>query len=232
MDTFKDIVKLPNNGTLIIPLSMAALHSYQKPSNVVQFIETFTEKVQDITNDIVFLYTDGLYLNSFDSAIGLKSKIQGQMFGHKNGLSKYIFKNKEWDPKAFHFMTWNQCLMSSPNFLEYSKKLEKLAKEDDHFLKCIQYDMGNRPLNEENIRFILEEVVMSYFLRHRKIELPKKLSDNNEWNLIAYPGQCMETEVYVNKHRILPYKQDNPFCHATYNSKENVLMDFKTYQIK
>ena len=47
--------RVPNNGTLILPLSINALHGYQSAPRVYDFLEFFVKKVQQVTNDVVLL---------------------------------------------------------------------------------------------------------------------------------------------------------------------------------
>lgn len=222
---FHDIKRLPNNGTVIMPLSISALHGYQSPARICEFLAFFVKKVQQVTNDVVFLYTDGLYLNAFEPGLELHRRILNRVVQHKAGLVK-LLGSEPFVPRAFHYLTWNECLIRSDHFLDKLRTLEKHANADPTFRACIQHDMGAREMTDATVRFILEEVVMSHSLRNAEIELPKLLSPTNEWTLITYPGPCMQSEVYVHRRDLLHRSHASTYSAATYDITQSCLMDF------
>jgi len=225
---FYDINRLPNCGTIIIPLSMLALSGYQQASKVVEFIDFFKGKTDKITNDVVFLYTDGLYFNNNDSAYQLRKILLRQMYEHRNAIINEIDKRKDLVPGAFHFISWNQCILNTPNFFDYLIKMEKIASSNNlELLHCIKHDSQGRELTKENIRFILEEAVLTHLICQKMVSLPKKSSLENNWNLIAYPGNYLETSKFIYQNKILPVTDNNIYANAVYDINEKVLKTFE-----
>jgi hypothetical protein len=96
--------------------------------------------------------------------------------------------------------------------------LKLLEKEDFNFKNTLKKDMGNRLYNQANINFILEELIVSYILKQRLVDLPRTLVRNDIWRLIVYPGKYLQSEEYIWQNNILPKTDDiNPFNNGQYD---------------
>ena len=58
-----DINKIQGDGYLVIPLSMARLSTGQSPEETYKVFHYFSKKLAIYTNDVILLYTSGLYFN-------------------------------------------------------------------------------------------------------------------------------------------------------------------------
>ena len=77
MKTGHDISRLDGDGYLVLPLSMSRLadgHG-QDPTWCYEVIDYFISKFTTLSNDVVFLYTYGLYFNTDEVAFEKRKKI-------------------------------------------------------------------------------------------------------------------------------------------------------------
>lgn len=233
-----DISKLSGSGYVIFPLSMSRLSTGQSPEIIYDFLKFLEPKIESISNDVVLLYTDGLYLNSDDKALDLRKKMINQMLNHKMGLLKLIYKEKKYVPKAFHFLPWDYSILSTENFHNAKTALIKASKNDERFKECLMNDLKiqGRESSDANNSFLIEETVITHLLTQKEIPLPHTLAPENGWRLICYPGEPISSWVYVYKNNLLPKKsfsdkQDNLFAHSLYNMDKRILIDFDVMDI-
>ena len=112
----KDINQLPDDGYVIFPLSMSRLQTSQKPEDCMNFLSVLDDKLNLPTNDVIFLYTNGLYFNSEEKAMDLRKKTNNQMLAHKVALKKLINKKKIYFPSGFHFIPFDYVILNSDYF--------------------------------------------------------------------------------------------------------------------
>jgi hypothetical protein len=220
-----DINKLTGDGYLILSLSMSRLaHGHgQDPEQIYETLEFFTEKLETLSNDVVFLYTYGLYFNTDAVAFEERKKLNQQILNHSRALRNLIGKKKKFIPAAFHYMSFDYVVLNSPYFGDFFDLLKKAEKEDATFREKIAKDMVGRDYNEANVNFILEEIAVAHILRQHLVDLPRTLVRRDIWRLIAYPGPCINGERYQWQHKILPQKDTiNPYAGGQYNLKEKI----------
>ena len=224
-----DINKLTGDGYLILPLSMSKLaHEHgQDPNQVYDTLEYFSHKLETLSNDVVFLYTYGLYFNTDAVAFEERKKLNQQILNHSRALRNLIEKRKKFMPAAFHYMSFDHVILNSPQFGEFFDLLKKTEKEDEMFRKELQKDMLGREYNEANLNFILEEITVSHILTQHLVDLPRTLVRRDIWRLIAYPGPCINALRYQWKNKILPQKDlVNPYSGGQYDLNKKIFDTF------
>ncbi|MBW2990424.1 hypothetical protein KY348_01830 [Candidatus Woesearchaeota archaeon] len=225
----KDINKLPTDGYVIFPLSMSRLQGTQSPDKCIEYIEVLDKKINIPGNDIVFLYTNGLYFNTKETAYTVRKRTTQQMLAHRNALKKLILKKGTYMPGAFHFLPFDYIILNSDSFQSFFEKLQKILKKDKNFKKHIIKALGKREYNKANIDFMLEEIAVGHIIREHLIDFPKTLVKKDKFRLIVYPGAYFKPEVYAWQKKILP--QESPkklgrYYNATYDPDKKVLYRF------
>lgn len=239
-DQFFDINRIPGNGFLVFPLSMSRLFSGQDPKSLYDFLCFFEKKLEEMTVDIVFIYTNGLYFNNSSNSLILRKKTNAQMLTHKLELSKLIKTGKKFSPKSIHFIPWDYLILQAENYLGLHSVISKLVESDPFFKTLINLEtkiglediLGNQS-------FIIEETIVTYLIRNKLVNLPNTLSDTNGWRLIIYPGRCLIPDVYLYQTNLLPQKKANQsdgwFAHlaaaAMYNMKRKILVDYNKIKV-
>lgn len=219
-----DINKIQRDGYLVIPLSISRLAAGQSPEETYEIVRYFSNKVATYSNDVILLYTGGLYFNDQNITYEKRVKINEQMINHSLTLRKLIEKRKEFIPGAFHFLPIDYIILNCKDFRTFFNKLKKLVKTDKEFKQCIKKDMGERGYNEANENFILEELAVAHIIKERLVEFPRTLVKNDIWRLIAYPGTYMESDKYQWNHKILPQNDTiNPFRGTQYDFQKKKL---------
>ncbi|HBV58030.1 MAG TPA: hypothetical protein DEB73_02075 [Candidatus Magasanikbacteria bacterium] len=222
-----DINLIEGDGYLILPISMARISAGQSPEEIYEMFHFFAKKLKSFTNDVVLLYTNGLYFNAEDITHNQRVKSNQQIIDHSYKLRQLIEKRKEYIPNAFHFLPIDYVILNAPRFREYFYELKKQEKTDDDFRKSIKNDIGKREYTEANVNFILEEIIVAHIMREKEIEFPRTLVRNDSWRLIAYPGAYMEADLYQWKKNWLPKKDSvNPFVDSHYNFNEKKIYRF------
>lgn len=231
MNEFYDIKRLPENGTLVIPLSMPKLHGEQSPEEIYKFLGFMEKKIPRISVDVVLLYTNGLYFNSEQDALSTRIRSTNQMLMHMQFLKSIIEERYEFTPQAFHYYPWDYVVLNSPCFSDYMYKLEKCYNSDAKFRDYVIYDMYGREPTYANVRFILEELAIVHMINEKISPLPSKIADPNGWRLIAYHGPVMLSLVYLYQNKLLPIKMSNDrFSHCHYDAKQRILVDYQNYR--
>lgn len=222
-----DLTKIKNEGYLILPLSMSKLASgcSQDPMKVYEVIVSFVKnKFHYYSNDVLLLYTNGMYMNTSQPALDVKKKMSNIAFTHANTLKKIVDKNKYIIPPALHYLPSDYILLNSPEFATFMTILKKREKEDELFRIAIKMDMrkGVTSYEEADVNFLLEEIVLYHILRQHLAELPRTLVKRDTWRLIAYPGSYQYSDCYQWQNRILPQTDKiNPFASGQYNLLSN-----------
>lgn len=227
-----DINRLPPNGYLIIPLSMSRLTKDQSPKKIYEFLNSFKEKIKEISVDVILLYTNGLYMNAESKGIDIREKTLKQMLNHKNEFYKLIVKEREFVPQAFHFLPWDYTIINGKDYEMNVSRLKNALQKNKEFQKQLRNDLKSigKPKNKSNVNFLIEELVITHLLRNKLIPLPHTLTSSDGWRLIAYNGDVLKLDIYIYKNKILP---ENPriinsklFTHSMYNITKKKLINF------
>lgn len=227
MHKFYDLKRVPENGRLILPISMAAMATYQRPIDIYNFLVRFgREKVKRICLDVVLIYTNGLYFNSDEISLKIRKKTCNKMMTHIKEFRRIIAREQELVDAAIHIVPWDFTIIHSMSFVKDLSKLEAIARIYEPLQEAIRKDLKSRPLNEATIRFVLEESIISHYIREQKIPFPKTLVDKDAWNLIMYPGPFSSTELFLYQRGLLLPKSTQPYATSVYNLKEQVLYDY------
>lgn len=238
MATGFDISRVPKNGYLIFPLSMSRLANAQQASVLYDFLKFFEQKIEYISVDVIFLYTNDLYLSVEERAIELRKKVLDQMLNHKNEFLSILLKEKKYTPQAFHFLPWDYAVLGAEDFSELRARLVKAQHENSEFAAFLQQDLAStgRDETEANFNFLIEEIAISHLLIQKRIPLPHALTTPEGWRLLCYPGDPLQAWVWAVKNGILPLRTDLPkeqlkFSRAFYNIEKKALIDFETAEL-
>lgn len=224
-----DINKLTGDGYLILPLSMSRLANGhgQDPDQVYKMLEYFIPKLETYSNDVLLLYTYGLYFNTDAIAFEERKKLNQQILNHSRAFRNLVEKKKQFMPTAFHYMSFDYIILNSPYFGDFFDTLKRAEKDSENFRTELKKDMMGREYNEANVHFILEEIVVAHILRQHLIDLPRTLVRRDIWRLIIYPGPPINSELYQYKNKILPHKDNiNPYANGQYDFDKKVFNDF------
>jgi len=222
-----DISRIDGDGYLILPLSMSRLATGQSPEVCYEIIQYFTKKLSTFSNDVIFLYTNGLYMNSNDVSFSLRQRLNQQVLQHSIALRTLLEKKKEFIPGAFHFLPIDYVILNSPVFQSYLSTLKKHEKEDENFRLALQQDTFGREYTEANVSFLLEEIVVEHIVRQNQIDFPRTLVRNDVWRLVVYPGGLVNGSLYQWSQNLLPkQKTANPYAGAVYDYNEKKLLVF------
>jgi hypothetical protein len=208
MDEFHDINRVPADGSLVLPLSLAKLHGQQSPTAIYDFLKSFADKIPHLGVDVIVLYTNGLYFNSSEVALDLRVSTTNQMMRHREELSAMIVQRREFQPPTFHYLPWDYVILRSDRFCEFMNKLEVAYARDAGFQAAIAADLGERGTTDANVRFLIEELVVTHLIRQKYVVLPTTMSTPGGWRLIAYAGPHMQSDVYVFQQQLLPHNAE------------------------
>lgn len=233
-NTFYDINKLPSEkGLLLFGLSMNKLFLRQNPEKCIEDVRIFhTSKVSKPLVGLNFIYSDFLYLYSNKPAPLLKDSFMTQMIAHKNGVQKIIEKNNlDFQIQhAFSYMAWAQLYVGTRDFSQLFHRLKDIYANDpllQGYMKddCEKY---GREMEENQINFFLEEILMFYLLTKNQVRLPNDYIENNQkWILFCYPGAPLKSTAYM--YQLNPFKIDwteNPYQNCVYDLEAKKLIDF------
>lgn len=220
---------LPSDGYVVFPLSISRLRTGQSPKKCFEFIKHLDTKINIPGNDIIFIYTDGLYHNSSKSSFSVRKYVLNETIVHRNLLVKLINNYKKWIPSAFHFLNFDYVTLSSKKFFPWLNILDKEVKENLRFRLEIQRSLGKRNLSEENVRFIIEELTVAHIIRQQKVIFPKTLVREDKFRLVVYPGPPIPAEEYIWKNKVLPIAPNSKvgrYGNAYYNPVNEKLYRF------
>lgn len=227
-----DINRIKDDGYLILPLSMSRLAKGQSPEFCYEVLENFLKKLEVFSNDVIFLYTNGLYFNSEEVSFENRKRTNQQALNHIYAFRNLINKKKQFIPGAIHYLPIDYVIFNSPYFKEFFDKLKVLEKEDSTFRTLLVSDSKDREYTEANINFLIEEIVIAHITRQGLVELPRTLVKTDAWRLIAYPGKPLLSDMYQWKKDALPKKPTtNPYSGAQYDLEAKELIVFDDLQI-
>jgi hypothetical protein len=222
-----DINGIRGDGYLIMPLSMSRLATGQTPAICYEVLEYFLKKLETFSNDVVLLYTNGLYFNSEEISFENRRKTTQQALDHIYAFRNIIEKKRQFIPSAIHYLPIDYILFNSRYFKEFFEILKTRESQDEVFRSLLIADSKDRKYTEANINFLLEEIVVAHILRQKLVDLPRTLTKSDVWRLIAYPGEPLLSDVYQWKNGILPKKKsDNTFDGMQYDILEKKLIIF------
>lgn len=233
----QDINKLPTDGYIIFPISMNRVQGDQSPSACMRYLRLLDKKIEIPGNDVIFLYTNGLYFNTKEPSYIVRKRTNKQMLAHKRALKKLILKKKKekYMLSAFHFLPFDYVLLNSEYFEKFFDKLKEAYKKDKKFKHYLTKSLSKRKPSEENLNFLLEEIAIGHIIREHLVDFPKSLVKKDKFRLIVYPGSIFIPEFYSWQKKILP--QQNPkklgryYC-SYYNPKEKKLYKFNEIILK
>ncbi len=233
-NTFFDINKLPQEkGLLLFGLSMSKLSNRQDAAHCMEDIHHLaTDKISKPNVGLNFIYSDFLYLYSDKPAPELKHSLMSQVIDHRNSMQKLIEKNhmQFQIQHGFNYMVWNQLYVGTKDFHRRFEDLKRIYAEDEKFQKYLAEDCATfgKEMEDNQVNFFLEEVLMMYLLSKNQIKLPNEyIEGNQKWILWCYPGRPLKSEVYM--HQLNPFKLDwpeNPYQNAQYDLEAKQLIDF------
>ena len=231
---FFDINKLPNDGYLIIPISISNMNTTQTPKKCYEVLDFFYNKIDKIGIDVIYLYTNGLYFNSENTSFTVREKTNNQIIDHCNELRKIIIKKKKYMPQAIHFVPWDYILLNAADkYKTYISILQKQYSSNPEFIAYANKNVYNHKPTKANINFILEEIAINHIIREKYVDLPKTLVKADNWRLIIYPGEYLFSDVYIWQKNILPHNKlkVNIYSGAQYNLNTNKLYLFKNIEL-
>lgn len=212
---------------------MNKLFLRQSPEKCVQDIRHFhTAKVTKPLVGLNFIYSDFLYLYSNKPAPELKHSIMNQIIDHKNGVQKILEKNNlDFQIQhAFNYMAWAQLYVGTSNFNHLFETLKRIYKEDSFFQKYVKEDCDTygREMEDNQVDFFLEEILMFYLLTKNKIKLPNEyIEGQQKWILFCYPGKPLKSTVYM--YQLNPFNlewPENPYQNAHFDLETKQLIEF------
>jgi hypothetical protein len=233
MRSGSDIGTIHGDGYLILPLSASRLASSQTPEWCYGVFQHFLPKLATYGNDVVLLYTNGLYLNSDRGAFELRKKVMQQVLSHRVILHTLIQRRREFIPGAFHFLPVEYVVLNSSHFEGCLEALKLLADSDQGFQNAVMKDIMGRKHTPANISLLLEEIVVTHIIRQQLVELPRTLVRNDAWRLIVCDGSYKRADLYQWRRHILPYQESpNPFSGAHYDYTRKALTVFDEVQAR
>lgn len=221
-----DINRIDGDGYLVLPLSMSRLAKGQTPEFCYEVLSTFIKKLATYSNDVVFLYTNGLYFNSDEVSFENRKKTNQQIFNHVAELRTLVEKEKHFIPGAIHYLPIDYVILNAPDFKMFFNVLKKMEEADESFRAALAADSHGRDYSEANVNFLIEEIVTAHVIRQQLVDLPRTLVRNDAWRLVAYPGTPLASDVYQWRKKILPQKSSNPYGGAQYDLEAQHLVLF------
>lgn len=219
MKTGFDINRITGDGYLILPLSMARLAAGfgQDPQAVYETCKYFSAKLTEHANDVVLLYTTGLYLHTpSGTASANRIRLNQQAVQHARELRNLIQSGKDFIPSAFHFLPFDYIILNS-NYSDLFSMLQRQITINNDFKQTVIHDIKSDEVTQEQIHFILEELVVTHIIRQKLVQLPKTLVTTDQWRLISYPGSHLESDKYQHEHNLLPKQNGNRYSGGVYD---------------
>ena len=111
-----DINQIKDDGYLIIPISMAKISTSQAPKEVYKILKHFSKKLITLSNDVIIMYTGGLYFNNPNLTYKDRKKMNQQIIEHATAFKKIVHKKKEYMPNAFHYLPIDYIILNSQEY--------------------------------------------------------------------------------------------------------------------
>lgn len=225
-----EIGPLPNNSTLILPLSMSKLQNSQGPQATYDVVLSFLTANPERALKIVILYTDGLYCNNGkESAFSVHRRTVAQMLGHQNAFRRIEATKGHAlvESGVLECVSWNHLLLGvARTFQKCVEILERRIATDPIFSALVHAEVQEH--DRATLAFLLEELVMVHLIREQDPGLPWMPPESRGPQLIAYHGTYSNADVYQWQHQILPRnkKCSNPFRASQVDLKRGLIFDF------
>ncbi len=233
-NVFYDINKFPaEKGVLVFPISISRIQTGQNSQKCLEYIRYFSpEKISTPTVGLNFIYGDLLYMNSNEPAFKLKHSFMHEISQHKNRMEKLLHKDRMdfQIQHAFAFQSWGQVYLDSENFTDNFTRIREIYISDEKFQKYLKEDAEHldRPVDDLQTEFFLEEYLMSYLTSKGKTRLRNDyIQDQQKWILFCYPGSPLKAHIYL--YQLNPFNLDNeenPYQNAWYDLEAKKLIDF------
>ena len=121
-------------------------------------------------------------------------------------------------------------MLESKIFLTSYGKIRQIYNKDKKFQKYVLKDLKKfgLELNENNLKFILEEILIFYLVAKKEIKLKNKFLYNNyKWCLNCYPGMPLYSEIYLFQLNPLKLKSiNNNYESSFYDLKDKKIYHF------
>lgn len=229
---FFDINKFPSKeGMLLFGISMSQISNIQSAKNCFDYIEDIVKKIEYPYVGLTFVYSDNLYLYQNDAdAIKLNKKHQQQMISHKNQFIKYLNKNKWYIRDSFNFVTWNQTLLETKDFMHYFSKLKEIYSKDKKFQKYVKEDIAKslKKYEDNSVNFVLEEILVFYLASKGVLKFNNKyLNGKEKWILWCYPGKPLKSEIYLYQKNFFKLSnRENNYENSYYDLENKNLYNY------
>lgn len=238
---FFDVGRFPKTpGMLIFLISPGNIAHKSSPIKCFEYIEYFagqdTKKIALKQVGAHFVYGDSLYLYTDQPAAPLRNKLLNQVFAHKNGVVNTISESPWYIEKYFSFSTWNQLIIDTLDFPSKFGELRLYYEKDENLQKYMALDAKNidRPLDENQIKFFLEEILAFMYLAKMLVSLKNDyLQGHDKWRLLCYPGKPLLSEIYLFQQNPLKLPTStNPYELCYYDLEEKKLYDYSRTDIE
>lgn len=233
---FYDINKLSSQpGITVLGISMPLINNRQSATKCFDATKLLISKIKKSNVGAVIAYSDGLYMNSDESAFELKKKFQLLMEEHKQKYLDLINKDINVISKAFSFVTWSQLILSCPNFNKYLKQFQKIYKENKELQKYVNLDItsNDKKICNESIAYILEETLLDHLVAMGKVRLQNDFVDDHEkWILNCYHGKPHRTHVFIYQQNFFKLNSTNIYAGNWYDITNKKLYDFDRLDIE
>lgn len=234
---FFDINKFPaKEGMLIFGISMSKISSLQSATKCFSYIEELIKKVKYPYVGLTFLYSDNLYFYQKGDTVKMNKKFQTLMISHKNEFQKILNKNLWYIRDSFGFISWNQALLEIKDFMNYFSKLREIYNKDKTFQKYLKEDIkeSKKKIDEENVLFILEEILIFYLASKGKLKFPNKyLNGKEKWILWCYPGKPLKSEIYLYQKNFFKLEnKENSYENCYYDLSEKKLYNYDNIDLE
>ena len=234
---FFDINKFPaKEGMLIFGISMSKIPNSQTAKRCFEYIQYMVKKVRYPYVGLAFLYSDNLYLYESGDSAKLNKKFQYLIIIHKNEFKNIINKNPWYIRDSFSYISWNQALLESKDFINYFVQLKKIYDKDKTFQKYINEDIkkSGKKISQNNVLFILEEILVFYLVSKGEIKLHNKyLNGKEKWVLWCYPGKPLKSEIYLYKKNFFKLEnKNNVYQNSYYDLDGKKLYDYSKINLE
>lgn len=229
-DEFFDINKFPaKHGMIVFPISMSRIYNSQSGDKYFEYLQYFESKAKKPLVGVTFIYTDSLYRRYNQESGEHMKKYFNMMLDHKNAYLKKLRKTLYLE-KATSFFTWDQICFNVEKFDIYMEKVKDFYNKDAMWKEFIKIDIeeSGREVNNQNINFIIEESLISYFITKGRAFLPNEFVQNHEeWILLCYPGKKMISFVYFYQKNIFNINNEkNIYQDSFYDLDNKKLFDY------
>ncbi|MDA3779184.1 MAG: hypothetical protein PF487_02960 [Bacteroidales bacterium] len=231
-----DINKLPpEEGLLILPISISRISNSQNAKKCLDFVNHFTKKISRGLVGATFLYTDNLYEKYNQLKNVPKNRSVELVLSHKNEFVKLLRQKTIYAENAFDFVVWMQLLIESDKFGTLLGQVKKFYDKDKLFQKYVKEDIrvSGRRVTKDFIGFILEETLLAYLILNDEVKIPNAyVNGRDKWRILAYPGKVNKSMIYFCQKNIFNYNPKNPYANGQYDLSSNKFYDFSKINLE